>query len=88
MRKKIPTKIRFDKKMEINDSEGFLLTTKFYNSSNAVSILVPQKWNPGEKSSIESEYAEAKNQQKTATKQLAMQNIHANKLHNKLGHPG
>ena len=53
--KKNPTEIRFDKKMVNKSGEVFLLTTKFYESTNNAAILVPKKWKPEGKSAAQLE---------------------------------
>ena len=58
--KKISAEIRFDKKMVNKSGKGFLLTTKFYKSTNNSDILAPEKWNPEGKVSIQMEGAAVK----------------------------
>ena len=40
------TKIHFDKKMANKAGEGFILTTKLYNSANDAALLAPKNLNP------------------------------------------
>ena len=82
------TKIRFHEKMAKHGGKGFILTTRFYKSSNYATILGPYKHNLDGKISIQQEGTAVSIQQQTTTKQLAMQKIHTNDLHAKLGHYG
>ena len=74
--------------MANKDSKGILLTTKFYRSANGAALLAPKKWKLEGKLPSQLEWISVKKQEKTTTKQIAMQKIHANKLHVKLGHTG
>ena len=69
-------------------SEGYILTTKFYNIANYATILAPKKWNSEEKSDINPEGTTVKKQDNTTTKQILMWNIHSNELHTNVRHPG
>ena len=73
--------------MANNGGEWFLLTTKFYKSSNDTALLASEKWDPEGKASVNSEGAAVKKQENMTTKLLVMWKIHANEIHVKLGHP-
>ena len=66
-----------------NGDEGFLLTTKFYKSTNDTALLIPKKLNPEGKAAIEPEGVATNKQENTKTKQLTTQKIHANKAPHK-----
>ena len=51
--KKSSTEIRFDKKLTIKASEGFLLTTKFYKSAQETAFLSPKKRKPERKADVQ-----------------------------------
>ena len=51
--KKNPTTICFENKLVNNGSKLFLLTTKFYKSSNDTALLDPDKHNPEGKESVQ-----------------------------------
>ena len=67
--KKNPTTICFDKKMVNNEGEGFVLTAKFYNHTNAAAVLAPGKRNPELKATIKPEGMAVKQQEERKTKQ-------------------
>ena len=50
--KKNSTKIRFDKEMANKSGKGFLLTIKFYKSTNNTALLPPEKRNIEGKASV------------------------------------
>ena len=86
--KKKFTNIRFHKKMVKKSGQGFLLTTKFYNSANDAALSAPGKRNPEGKAAIHPEGTSTKKQENMKTKTIVTRKIHANELHAKLGHPG
>ena len=86
--KKNSTEIRFDKKIVNNGGEGFILTTKFYNSPNDAALLVPKKQNPEGKADVQLEGTAVKKQDKITTKKQETRKIYAKELHLKLGYPG
>ena len=73
--------------MANKSDELFLLTTKFYKSTNYTAILVPNNRNLEEKAAVQPEETALKKQDNTTTKQLAMRKIQANDIHVNLGHP-
>ena len=66
--------------------KGFLLTTKFYKSTNRTASFSFDKKNLEGKSAVYSEGAMFKNEEQMTTTELATQKIHANNIHMKIGH--
>ena len=82
------TEICSDEKIANYGGKGFLMTTKFYNSTNGAALFPPKKHKPEGKSDVKPEETTDNNQENTTTKKLAIRKIYAKYLHTKLVHHG